>query len=1404
MMGVLAQGLYYSGGNVDAAGEILDALTNDRVLPSELLREHYKRGPHQYNEQGALALSALASVRVAQLVKTQRIRGVKEVPTQAPKLFSELQSLKSRAETILRLDPGVADDPMSMPSTIAGIHAALAHLQLINSSARAALASTPKERSEHMDLVRARAREMQSHYEAQQRATRREFAREEHASLKPSRTEGVVVDDTGVEFEGFHVGAALNQAAAAYFGREYAKARGLYARAIRAAPQSCPASARVGLGLCLMKLGHEDVALAAMRRALQLDPSLPSALASFSMLRLIGASKRVGKDDASGAEAERAARREALVLLSRAVEVDGNDPTALLALAQLLFWSWIPLTAQAGGGGDAVQASIKHRSRLLHCSAPIAHLLRPGQVIRVGDAAVVLNSGDGGHEVMPGEPGVGAFVPGSVLRLEAAFAGASLADQPVFFRDVLRAAKLSRKAAESSTDPSLCAEARFVCGKAYHAAGSLFDAYVEYKRCTDIDPHHVPAIFGRAQFMMNQKRPKDAKQLAEQVLARQADNADALVMLSRIERAEHRFNKATKHAKRATEVSPTHQEAWLLLAELLSVQRTKPALKEATVAYKRAGKLLRETVNAAPFELWANLGALEHALGSAQAQSYYRAASLYAAAEAAPDQSDDEKALEKILPRVMVSPRCVTLAYNMARLLEDRGDTLQAKLNYEALLKRYPGYTDCAVRLGLLAQRAGEMSQAKEWFSRAVEASHGGAHGENALTVLARWHEEEGDLDGAKAKYNNVIGARAPKDKASGAGRFEHYAELAKANIYFGELYRDPRLRPGGKSVSKRDAVMKRAFDGYKSVLKVVPGNVYAANGMGMILAEQGRVDEAREVFRAAREAMLDAFPVAINLAHTELALGAGDSAIQLYRHVLRKFARGSPLESKVLLYLARACVESKKLEEARKALQEALLHEPQNWTLWFNMSYVMAEEAVAVLRVSTEAALSEVERAARYLDSCVRRLQWLSALVTERTQRIQEADAAKAQVKAMLESDPSASVPAETRALIDEGERLHAEAERDLLTEEKVSKLLQPAMRNQKVTPQHVSFGRSRAAARAAEARKQAEALEASRKAKEEKLQEQKRLEEEKRARSMEVALALQARVPELIREEQERRARQDEAKKTKSRATKTSAPEYDPADVMDRRTVEDVRLRRSAFGDDATLSGPIRHEEELSRLFVTSFANLSLGDSSAAGDAAAASAPSGDEPLDWFFQDVPSLPTVDKGAPVHGGYARLTIETTVADDFIARSDDEEEPPPEFEDDDEDYGGMPSEDDAPALKQKPTKEKKRRRRGKKKETTVVASSPSPVAVAEAAADDEEEPRSAKRKPKRRLKRAADSDEDSDSGRDAPQLAKEDSAFGAMFDAESDSDKEERVDKREREGASDSLAKRFKGDQDSE
>lgn len=54
----------------------------------------------------------------------------------------------------------------------------------------------------------------------------------------------------------------------------------------------------------------------------------------------------------------------------------------------------------------------------------------------------------------------------------------------------------------------------------------------------------------------------------------------------------------------------------------------------------------------------------------------------------------------------------------------------------------------------------------------------------------------------------------------------------------------------------------------YKAVLRNDSRNIWAANGIGCVLAHKGHINEARDVFAQVREATADMCDVWLNIAH--------------------------------------------------------------------------------------------------------------------------------------------------------------------------------------------------------------------------------------------------------------------------------------------------------------------------------------------------------------------------------------------------------------------------------------------------------------------------------------------------------------------------------------------------------
>lgn len=99
---------------------------------------------------------------------------------------------------------------------------------------------------------------------------------------------------------------------------------------------------------------------------------------------------------------------------------------------------------------------------------------------------------------------------------------------------------------------------------------------------------------------------------------------------------------------------------------------------------------------------------------------------------------------------------------------------------------------------------------------------------------------------------------------------------IALGNVWLQTLHTPSR----DKEKEKRH--QERAINIYKAVLRADPKNIWAANGIGCILAHKGCINEARDVFAQVREATAEFSDVWLNIAHVYVEQKQYVSAIQM------------------------------------------------------------------------------------------------------------------------------------------------------------------------------------------------------------------------------------------------------------------------------------------------------------------------------------------------------------------------------------------------------------------------------------------------------------------------------------------------------------------------------------------
>jgi len=282
-----------------------------------------------------------------------------------------------------------------------------------------------------------------------------------------------------------------------------------------------------------------------------------------------------------------------------------------------------------------------------------------------------------------------------------------------------------------------------------------------------------------------------------------------------------------------------------------------------------------------------------------------------------------------------------------------------AEKTYKQILLDHPNYIDCYLRLGCMARDKGQIYEASDKFKDALQISNDDP---DAWSLLGNLHLSKMEWGPAQKKFERILGTPS--------GSNDSYSLIAMGNVWL------QNLQQPSKDKNKEKKYQDRAMNDYKTVLRNDPRNIWAANGIGAVLAHKGCIQEARDIFAQVREATAEFCDVWLNIAHIYVEQRQYISAIQMYENCLKKFFKHPNVE--VLGYLARAYFRAGKLKEAKAALLKARRVAPQDTIILYNIALVLQKLASQLLR-DEKSTLEEVLQAVHELGISHRYFQYLA-----------------------------------------------------------------------------------------------------------------------------------------------------------------------------------------------------------------------------------------------------------------------------------------------------------------------------------------------------------------------------------------------------------------------------------------
>ncbi|KJE97930.1 hypothetical protein CAOG_009149 [Capsaspora owczarzaki ATCC 30864] len=493
------------------------------------------------------------------------------------------------------------------------------------------------------------------------------------------------------------------------------------------------------------------------------------------------------------------------------------------------------------------------------------------------------------------------------------------------YRELDKSANLALSALHRSDVDEIKAISCYLIGRKHHAAEDYDQAFQFYYQANRLWDSFALPQFGLGQLYIKKGDIAKAAEYLEKVLVKFPDNYEASKILGSLYVTSQYSNKrqrAQQLLHKITVAQPKDVEAWIELAQLQEQTDFAAALE----AYETAARLLLEAdIKIAP-EILNNIATLRHKLGQLD-----KAQDMNAAAAADVDQQiRDEEQNEMVDAQNLRSLNGlkVTIRYNRARLLEDMNNPADAEVIYRELIQEHPTLIDCYLRLAAIAKNQGRIAAAAEWV-REVFAIQ--PHNPDAWCFVGNMHLSRYEWNLAQNKFEMLLKNNGKTNKV------DPYPLIALGNIF------QQSAQPVSVPKAQMDKSYVRAAEFFTKALQEDSRNIYAANGLACVMAENGFVKEAEDVFLKVRETTSESADVWTNLGHLYSSYDYTRS-VKMYTNCLRKFHNDKDLD--VLMHLARVHYQFKKFDACKSVLQQAFHLHPHETVIRYHLA--LCEEAFA------------------------------------------------------------------------------------------------------------------------------------------------------------------------------------------------------------------------------------------------------------------------------------------------------------------------------------------------------------------------------------------------------------------------------------------------------------------------
>ncbi|VDM54221.1 unnamed protein product [Angiostrongylus costaricensis] len=485
-----------------------------------------------------------------------------------------------------------------------------------------------------------------------------------------------------------------------------------------------------------------------------------------------------------------------------------------------------------------------------------------------------------------------------------------LANHFFFKGEMGKVERLAWHAMNMTESDEIKGEACYILARYFHYNRDYEKAFKYYYQATTLNhPTFVLPQYGLGQLYIMRGEFSQAITAFETVLKSMPNNMDTMKVLAALyahtdSGNAERQEKAREMLTKVLEVFPNDVEVLIDLAQLL--EGVDPQASITSAKHGTACELIKPSEDGqmdAPAAILNNIGALHMTM-----EKYERAKEYFEAAEAKLQED-----LEGDLCDSKLSSYVITMRYNLARCLEHL----------------------CYLRLGCLARDRGQIYESSVWFKEAMSVDQNNA---DSWVLIGNLHMSKHEWGPGQKKFEQVLNKMDKEDA---------YSWVSLGNVWMEMLFNLGRKKTDIQGQETK--YMDRALQMFGKALKIEPKNIWAANGIGCVLASKSMWQDARDIFAQVREATSEFYDVWMNIAHVYIELGQYVPALQMYSNAIKKFSKEQ--DHQALLYLARAYYKAGRLPDSLHALENAMMEAPDNVLIKFNYAFILKLTATEVLQ---------------------------------------------------------------------------------------------------------------------------------------------------------------------------------------------------------------------------------------------------------------------------------------------------------------------------------------------------------------------------------------------------------------------------------------------------------------------